>query len=260
VHFEILNVGHGFCAYVVADNGNLLLVDCGHRNAPEFRPSLYLHGLGQRSTERLFITNYDQDHISDLPNVGRLLPVRLLHRNKTITAEVLRTLKLEAGPLTDAMQELIDMMSTYTAAESNPPDLPRVSWETFAATYGRDFEDTNNLSMVVFLQCGELGVLIPGDLEEAGWQHHLRNPQFRGMLSRVHVLVASHHGRESGYCAEVFECCTPNVVVFSDSEIVHGTQEMASAYAAHATGITFNGQTRHVLSTRSDGAIAWRDL
>src|SRR2546425_6195252 len=259
MRFEILNVGHGFCACLVADNRNLLVVDRGHRGA-EFRPSLYLHGLGQRSTERLFITNYDEDHISDLPNVRRLLPVQLLHRNKTITSEALRGLKLEGGPITPAMQELISMMSTYTGPETDPPDFPRVSWETFAAKYGLDFDDTNNLSMVVFLECGELGVLIPGDLEEAGWRYHLRNQYFRQMLSRVHVFIASHHGRESGYCPDVFDHCSPTVIVLSDSEIVHGTQQMASAYAEHATGINFNGETRYVLSTRSDGAIEWRDL
>ncbi len=72
--FQILDVGHGFCGYLVADNGNVMLFDCGHKAEPEFRPSSYL--LSQRCSEiqRLVITNYDEDHISDLPNLIKKIP------------------------------------------------------------------------------------------------------------------------------------------------------------------------------------------
>jgi beta-lactamase superfamily II metal-dependent hydrolase len=82
------------------------------------------------------------------------------------------------------------------------------------------------------------------------------------MLGEVDVLVASHHGRESGYCAEVFEYCRPQVVVMSDKAIVHDTQGMTARYRDHVTrynpnGITVrsSGRRRHVLTTRSDGWI-----
>lgn len=71
------------------------------------------------------------------------------------------------------------------------------------------------------------------------------------------MLIASHHGRESGYCAEVFDYCSPSVIVFSDGPIVHATQGMSDAYARHATGIQFNGEKRYVLSTRRDGTFWW---
>jgi beta-lactamase superfamily II metal-dependent hydrolase len=260
MQLEILNVGHGFCAYVIADNGNLLLVDCGHLADPEFRPSTYLHNLGQQSTQRLFITNYDQDHISDLPNVRVAIPVGLLHRNNSINADQLRALKVQSGPLTDAMKNLLAMIEEYNLSESNAPDFPRVTWTTFSAVYYQDFQDTNNLSLVVFLDCGGVKFVIPGDLERAGWLHHLKNAEFRSWLSGVNIFVASHHGRESGYCGEVFDYCKPSVIVLSDSEVVHATQEMAATYGSHASGITFNGQQRRVLSTRSDGSILWSKL
>ena len=38
MNFQILDVGHGFCALLTADNGNIMLFDCGHKTAPEFRP------------------------------------------------------------------------------------------------------------------------------------------------------------------------------------------------------------------------------
>lgn len=66
--------------------------------------------------------------------------------------------------------------------------------------------------------------------------------------------MASHHGRESGHAAEVFDYCSPQVVVISDEEIKYETQE--HAYGQHATGITWNGtDTRKVLTTRHDGIL-----
>ncbi len=70
--------------------------------------------------------------------------------------------------------------------------------------------------------------------------------------------MASHHGRENGYCREVFDHTGQvAVVAFSDSPVQHATQEMATTYAQHARGIQFNGQTRYVLTTRNDGTIEW---
>ena len=121
---------------------------------------------------------------------------------------------------------------------------------------------TNNLSLVVFLRVGEMTVLLPGDLECVGWEKLLELPAFRTQLRTVNVFVASHHGRESGYCADVFAAglCTPDAVVFSDSAIKHATQEMASTYGRRAIGVTFNGEDRTVLTTRNDGDILWQDL
>lgn len=37
----------------------------------------------------------------------------------------------------------------------------------------------------------------------------LKNADFRQRLAEVNVFVASHHGRENGYCEEVFQYCKP---------------------------------------------------
>jgi hypothetical protein len=71
----------------------------------------------------------------------------------------------------------------------------------------------------------------------------------------VNVFVASHHGRESGYCDAVFAHCAPEIVVISDEEIRFDTQESVD-YAVHTKGINWTtGGVRRVLTTRSDGMI-----
>ncbi len=257
MRFTVLDVGHGFCAYLLADNRNLMMFDCGHKADPLVRPSDHLYDQGQRSIEYLFITNYDEDHISDLPNIQRKLRARILYRNKTITPSQLRQLKKQSGPITEAMEILLGIMEEYTHDVSDPPEFPDVNWDTFCNRYVDDFEDTNNISLVTFLHCRGLNVIIPGDLETAGWEKLLQNTTFCARLREVDVFIASHHGRQNGYCEDVFNFCTPNVIVFSDGPKKYATQEMVDKYAKHARGTTFNGQTRYVLTTRNDGTFWW---
>jgi len=162
------------------------------------------------------------------------------------------------------MESLLDMIETYCLPlpESVTAQWSGIELQTFCNPFSL-FEDTNNCSLVSFLSIHGLHMVIPGDLECAGWESLLLNPQFRLALSRVNVFVASHHGRESGYCREVFQrrdgsrLCEPELVVMSDSPKVHSTQEMTSTYAWWARGVNLNGVRRSVLTTRCDGTIVF---
>ena len=46
MRIHIFDVSHGFCALLVADNGNVMLFDCGHNETTGFRPSKYLTDSG----------------------------------------------------------------------------------------------------------------------------------------------------------------------------------------------------------------------
>ena len=136
-----------------------------------------------------------------------------------------------------------------------------ITCETFHNDY-REFDDTNNLSCAVFIQFSNFKMLFPGDLERDGWSALLKNRRFREELSGVDILVAAHHGRESGYCKEVFNHCSPRAVIISDKQIEHETQLMTSTYHQHVAAnypdgihVTASKNRRHVLTTRRDGHI-----
>lgn len=257
MNLTIHDVGHGQCISLIHQNGNVMLLDCGHKEGS--RPSEFLPQMGVKSVEYFFVTNYDEDHLSDLPNLRRKLKIQTLFRNRTISAEQLRELKRQAGPITDAMESMIQMTSEYNFEQFPPPqEFPGVEYRLFYNEYVTEFKDTNNISLVVFLTINnEKKFIITGDLETAGWDALLRRSDFRSELASVNVFLASHHGRESGYHADVFDYCKPEVVVISDDEIKYETQEMTRRYADHARGIQFRGETRRVFSTRSDGSIYW---
>jgi beta-lactamase superfamily II metal-dependent hydrolase len=255
--FEILNVEHGFCAYAIGSDGGVLLFDCGHGTVN--RPSTYLPALGINRIRRFFVTNYDEDHISDLLDVRRKLFIEVITRNSSLTSS--QILSLKTPPISPAMKELLRMVDTFTggvATEQLEPAGLRV-W-VFSNSYPT-FGDTNNLSLLTFLDVGNVSFVLGGDLERAGWLMLLQNSQVQRLLNRVDVFIASHHGRQSGYCSEVFDYCKPRLIVMSDGAIQHDTQLMASTYAQHASGELFttpSGQEfRKVVTTRKDGNIYW---
>ncbi len=254
---RIFDVAHGFCALAIADTSNIMLIDCGDNDETGFYPADYLVNSGFRGIERFFVLNFDEDHVSGLPRLRQMqdrIPVWILHKNFSITDLQLRAMKEQSGGLGPGMKSLLAMSGNYNQIVSSPPDFGLLSYEVFYNNYPT-FEDTNNLSLVLFLDYPGLSIVFPGDLETAGWEALLRNASFRQHLGRVNVFVASHHGRESGYCKEVFDYCNPEIIIISDEEIKFDTQEEVD-YGIHARGINWTtGGVRRVLTTRSDGMI-----
>ena len=257
MRFEILNVEHGFCAYAIGSDGGVLLFDCGHGSVN--RPSTYLPARGISNIRRFFVTNYDEDHISDLLAVRRSLHIEVLTRNASMTSSDIRSLK--TPPISPAMNELLAMIDSFTGGVTSEQLEPAGLQVSFFCNDFPMFIDTNNLSLLTFLDVGGVSFVLGGDLERAGWLALLQQPQVRFLLRQVDVFVASHHGRESGYCPEVFDYCTPRIIIMSDGPIRYDTQRMASTYARHALGEPFStpsGQeTRKVVTTRKDGNIFW---
>lgn len=247
---NIFNVGHGGSALVTAPNRNLMLIDCG-RDA-DFAPSAHLERIGCTGIEHLFITNFDHDHVADLPSVLKF-GVSILSRNGEIPAATLRRMKEEGGPLSDALKAALHLNETYTAPAPTI-NFAGVTTSTFNHQYPT-FTDTNNLSLVVFVKYGRFKILFPGDIEEPAWRLFLQDPSFAAELAGTDILVASHHGRESGYCAGIFQYFTPALVIVSDKGIVHDTQKVD--YSRHARGVRWNGgpEVRKVLTTRNDDHI-----
>jgi len=118
------------------------------------------------------------------------------------------------------------------------------------------FDDENNLSLVVFARCGQHKIIFPGDMEKTGWRQLLLNPAFRAELRDVNLFVASHHGRENGYCQEVMNLCGRiDAVVISDKHKGYQSQDV-DEYRRYAAGLKrANGDTRRVLTTRRDGSM-----
>ena len=238
------------------------MIDSGHNSTTGWRPSTFIrHTLGRSVLDYLFITNADQDHLSDLEGLWTHgVAVSTLYRNRSISEPSLRGIKEAQGELTNDVQRFLSIHASYTSQIDVPFDagMGGATIATFWNTYPA-FTDTNNLSLVVFVRFGAFKILFPGDMEKAGWMALLNQPAFVNELGGTDVLVASHHGRDNGFCEDVFRYFTPRAVVISDKPIVHETQEIVPDYRAVVSSegvfVASQNRRRHVLTTRRDGDI-----
>lgn len=264
---QIFNVDHGQCALLTLPTPTgirRVLVDCGHsvnfRGAPWY-PGHHLSNLGVKYVDVLICTNYDEDHVSGFPDLQmRGISVGCILGNPTVSPEAIAKLKSEVGmgsgirsiASTLAVRKLIGWPQT-------PPVIPGLDLTWIWNPYPF-FVDENNLSLIVVLNVHGINFMFPGDMETKGFRNILNTYlPFRSIVSGINVLVASHHGRDSGICPEMFDVygCRPQLVVISDDHKQYDTQETTEYYGRKARGISWfrNQGTRYVLSTRNDGEI-----
>lgn len=259
MEFKIFNVRHGFCAALISQN-NLTLIDCGHDSQDQFRPLQWLYDQGFRHIDSLIISNFDQDHISDIKAIRDYFTVGNLAVNPTVTSSALREIKIKGGAISQQMEILLKSMEDTTLNSVNRVQFNAIGAKLdFYCVYYPHETDTNNLSLVTFIKFGTGNIIYPGDLEKEGWLKLLQCPEFLSELRKTNVFIASHHGRLNGYCEDVFNYCKPEVIIISDQERTFLTQQH-DLYSKHTKGIMF-GKTlltsthRKVLTTRNDGHL-----
>lgn len=249
---HIFDVEHGNCAAIISPAGRLLMIDCGHNDTTGWRPSAWVKARGQ-AISCLTITNFDDDHVSDLPDIDRTVSVESWVMNWHVTSEWLRREKAVFG-----MGPGVTVAARNLAAMREMPGTPMdwgagfdVEWFYHPVTADAD---ENYLSVVTFVHCGGIRLAFGGDLTAPGWRDFLGNAPFRAYLAQTNIFVASHHGREDGYYPGVFDYCKPAVVIISDKSVQYDTQLVD--YGKHAAGVTWN-QTdrRYCLTTRKDGKL-----
>jgi beta-lactamase superfamily II metal-dependent hydrolase len=263
---RIFDVEHGACTMLAGPNDAMAMIDCGHNRTTNWRPSLFLRNtVGRSYLDYLLITNADQDHLSDLSTLRESgIHIKHLMTNTQIPPATLRWLKQQSGPVTSDAEALLHMRSTFGPVGSGTPfdqALGGVTVRSFCHTFPA-FTNTNDLSCAFFITFGAFKILFPGDLEKPGWKAHLHNPVFIAELHATTILVASHHGRKSGFCEEVFHFLRPQAIVISDKSIIHDTQEIVPQYRSRVWGdgirVTNESDRRHVLTTRCDGDILFQ--
>lgn len=264
---RIWDVEHGACAMLhhsIGNNhGRLAMIDSGSKDS--WRPSTFIRSvLGRTRLDYLFITNADQDHMSDLQGLwdeNILVPV--WYRNPSYTSLDIQRIKQQSGSLTEDAKRYIANCTIFSAPVDEPFDahMGGITCTTFWNPFPQ-FTCTNDLSLVVFIKYAGFKILFPGDLEKAGWKALLQRADFRAELVGTNILVASHHGRENGFCQDIFQYFTPSAVVISDKAKMHTTQEMVPDYRAivrnQGVRVATTMKDRHVLTTRRDGWIQFR--
>lgn len=259
MEITIHNVGAGCCHEVLFPNGARYLLDAGQSSEHSWWPSIeYM----QQNIDRLIIQNLDEDHVADFGQLDRCASIKSIFSNPTVTASALRRMKPEG--MRAGVQAIYRFLQREGPGHVGPlPNAGDARVRSYCNSYGLDFVDTNNLSVVTFVSWGRFTIFFGGDMAEPGWQRLLKSPSFRAELPDVNVYVASHHGRDDGRCDELMKLMQPDVVIFSDKRKQHETQETTQWYRNRTRGILDISKgppygladLRYVLTTRRDGTM-----
>lgn len=149
---------------------------------------------------------------------------------------------------------------------------------------------SNSLSIVLYLSFGSYSIIIPGDITPEALKQIIDGKcekrftdysKFQGIPTKTKwskrtssqpiikdlikqgltVLVAPHHGLESGYPDYLFEAMgnnKPELIILSDKS--HDSDNSGSTHANYqngvaSSGIQYNGNKRYSMSTINDGNI-----
>ena len=275
----IWKVEHGSAAFLKTPNDKTIMFDAG--SSDDFSPAEHLasqYHLNSASNQldKLIISHADRDHISDLPNVCRLLKPRILFRNKTVPSTILYP---------EGTADLKEPLSTFKFLNDTyihpigqfDQNTPISNWgDVFVEEFycsPEQLEDCpegslrNNLSALSYVRYGDLEVVFPGDLEPLGWDALIENTQIGQYVgqAKVRILVASHHGRKSGVRVgeQVYErflnMMKPHIVIISDKWGSETTDPEAYRPYALGYGVYFNEERRsetvQIVTTKSNKCV-----
>ena len=258
------NVGHGQSIHAFTPSGHVVVVDLGASNT--FSPLAWLRQ--QTSViDSLVITHPHGDHIDQILDLGSIeFTVRQLWRPKWLTSNEVRQANQVAYEA--KVTRYLEMSEKYSAAippnerVGNPAVTGGVTISKYASEACGRSNINNHSGVVVFDYLG-IKLLIPGDNEAASWQELLNTQAFVSAAKTPDVLLASHHGRDSGYCAELFDddegIGKPRLCMISDGRVQD--TDATGRYSYHSRGWTVHARSgspsvqRFCVTTRKDGYI-----
>jgi competence protein ComEC len=258
------DVQHGSAATIITPNGEHIAVDLGtgsYHGQREFSPLLHLkRNYGVSRLHALVVTHPHRDHLEDIANVGTLSPHILVHPGHLSDDEIRKGNRADDEAIITQYIDTRARFSRSIAPEeslTNPANVGDVKINLFLPDKASR-ANLSNHSVVVVLNYAGSTLLLPGDNEPVSWKELLQQPGFVEAVKGTDVLVASHHGRDSGFCAELFEVISPKLVIVSDGRF--SDTSATDRYSARASGWTVHRRSgpdteRRCLTTRADGAI-----
>lgn len=259
------DVQHGNAAYIETPNGKKFAIDLGvgsfDNSDKTFSPLRYLKNrCGIESLDGVVITHPHADHLDDIFNFDSLSP-KTLSRPGHLTEDDIRGENEAAGAsLISKYLEISTRYSSGVGDEENPFKASvngGVSFQKFfPKACSRD--NLNNHSVVTIVSYASSKILIPGDNEKPSWEELLADRNFVLAVSGTNLLLAPHHGREAGFCEELFKHIRPCLTIVSDGSICDTSAR--DRYRNRSTGWKVydsagNEELRHCLTTGSDGTV-----
>lgn len=260
----IHNVGHGQAIHAFTPASQTVVIDLGC--SEYFSPLEWLRK--QTDTiDNLIITHPHGDHIDEILDLDQHgFNVRQLWRPRWLTADEVRA--ANQASYEAKVERYLEMSQRFSVPIpeneliGNPAVTGGVTIRKYASrACGRN--NINNHSGVVVFEYEGVKIVIPGDNEPPSWRALLEQQDFVQAARGAHIFMASHHGRDSGLCSELFDdesgIRKPSLCAISDGRVQD--TDATSRYSFHAQGWLVHSRNgrgsnkRFCVTTRSDGFI-----
>ncbi len=246
LNVTMLDVGQGECVGIETREHHVYLVDAGStskKKTGQYQIIPWLKYIGTRSVEGIFITHWDEDHISALGELlewsksSRVKIRRIFLPDVALKDEVLETLLQQ-------IEEANVSVEYLSAGEHMTDGALQISC---LHPYAKKVpEDRNDSSLVLRLSQGDFQMLLTGDLEKSGEDWLVEQPQPAGQeqalpcapsnqpagqeqaLScapstpltaqnplRCTILDAGHHGASNATGEALLDLAQPELVLIS---------------------------------------------
>jgi competence protein ComEC len=259
------DVQHGCATYIKTPNGTHIVQDLGTgsygTSNKEFSPLLHLKNKWKvNQLDYVIITHPHKDHIDDIMNFDEFSP-RVLSRPKHLPKdEIMKNVREEDKRLFEKYFEINERYSSPVPTEENPrlsDNNGGVKIEIFTPRSCSP-ANINDHSIVTVLSYANSKVILAGDNEPPSWKELLEKEDFKNAIKNADILLAPHHGRDSGFYSELFEHFKPKLTIISDGRFCDTSA--TDRYSKISNGWTVHHRSggkekRYCVTTRNDGVI-----
>lgn len=269
-HCEVVfwDVQHGHMTYIKTPNNRHIVIDLGtgdySKGKESFSPLLHLRDkYGVTQLDYVTITHPHLDHIDDILNFDELSP-KVLNRPKHLSNEEVMERVIERDR--EKFEKYCEINNRYSQPvsssspnnTSNPENWGGLEIISFTPR-SCNHNNFNNHSIVTVIRFAKMKIVIPGDNEKCSFDELMEKEGFNEAISNADILLAPHHGRESGYNDEFVKTVNPRLTVVSDGRFCDTSAN--ARYTNRSRGWTVhkssNGtsRVRKCLTTASDGEV-----
>lgn len=266
VEMVFWDVQHGHSTYIKTPNGKHIVIDLGigdySGKNEQFSPLLHLRNkYNVQQLDYVIVTHPHLDHIDDILNFDLLSP-KVFHRPRHITNdEVMKGVRNQDRAKFEKYCEINNRYNgdiNGTDKDPSNPDnyggLKIISYTPSSCSH----DNFNNHSIVTILEYADTKIVIPGDNEKCSYDELMQWQSFKTAISNADILLAPHHGRESGYNNDFVNLVNPRLTIVSDGRFCDTSAN--GRYSQKSRGWTVhksNGssQERKCLTTNSDGEV-----
>lgn len=262
------DVQHGHSTYLKTPNGRHILIDLGigsyDDNNTLFSPILHLKNKwGVNQVDYVGITHPHLDHIDDILNFDLVKPKVFCRPTQITNDEVMDGVRLQDRDKFKKYCEINDRYNQSIAEDNSDYIFNENNWgglkvNVFSPT-SCDKKNFNNHAIVFVFEYLRTKVVIPGDNEKGSFEELMKLDSFKEAVKNSEILLAPHHGRETGYYGEFVDLVNPMLTIVSDGRFCDTSAN--GRYSGKSRGWDVLKKSkgeytnRRCMTTNSDGEI-----